>query len=35
MDMNSDEWMTTDLLVDEELLDRMVRAVEKVRAFRG
>jgi hypothetical protein len=31
MDMNNDEWRTTDLLVDEELLDRMVRAVEKVR----
>jgi hypothetical protein len=31
MDMKNDEWMTTDLLVDEELLDRMVRAVEKVR----
>ncbi len=31
MDMNSDEWRTTDLLVDEELLERMVMAVEKVR----
>jgi hypothetical protein len=31
MDMKNDEWMTADLLVDEELLDRMVRAVEKVR----
>jgi hypothetical protein len=31
MDMNSDEWRTTNLLVDEELLERMVMAVEKVR----
>jgi hypothetical protein len=31
MEMNTEEWRSTDLLVDEELLERMVRAVEKVR----
>ena len=31
MDMNSEERGSTNLLVDEALLERMVRAVEKVR----
>jgi hypothetical protein len=30
MDMNTDEWRATDLLVDDAFLERMVRAVEKV-----
>ena len=31
MDMNTEEWRSTELLIDEELMERMVRAVEKVR----
>jgi hypothetical protein len=31
MDMNAQDWRLTELLIDENLMDRMVRAVEKVR----
>ena len=31
MDMNAEDSRLTELLIDEELMDRMVRAVEKVR----
>ena len=31
MDMNAQDWRQTELLIDEDLMDRMVRAVEKVR----
>src|SRR3984885_1388579 len=31
MDMNAQDWRLTELLIDEDLMDRMVRAVEKVR----
>lgn len=31
MDMNTHEWRSTKLLGDEQLMERMVRAVEKVR----
>jgi hypothetical protein len=31
MDMNADDSRLTELLIDEELMDRMVRAVERVR----
>jgi hypothetical protein len=30
MDMNAQDWRLTELLIDENLMDRMVRAVEKV-----
>jgi hypothetical protein len=31
MDINTEEWRSTDLLIDDAFLERMVRAVEKVR----
>ena len=31
MDINAQDWRLTELLIDEDLMDRMVRAVEKVR----
>ena len=30
MDMNVQDWRLTELLIDENLMDRMVRAVERV-----
>ncbi len=31
MDMSDQDWRTTELLIDEDLMEKMVSAVEKVR----